>query len=194
MIDSTVVRAPTMPNIISVFNDESILRALTQYNATLGTLVSGNYPAANRIFYVPFHLKGHFYTGRLGWMNGNVVSGGANVQMGVCSQSGLLLCTTGSVAQATASVPQWAAPTVPLWLQPGRYYWALTLSATTNCRVECFSVTTLPNPHFRGAGFLMESADPGVFGLVAQATFATFTGTSVCPILAMQGEDLTFSY
>lgn len=194
MIDSTQKKFPVMPNVISILSDESMMRALGQYSATLSTIVSGNWPAANRIYYVPFHLKGHFYTGKLGWLNGNAVSGGANVQMGVYSASGLLLCTTGSVAQATVSVPQWAAPTVPCWLPPGRYYWGLTLSATINSRIECFVVTTLPIPYQRAAGFLKESADPAGFGLPAQATFAQFTGTSVCPFVAMQGEDLTLSY
>ena len=191
MIGTNLLKAPVNPNVVSVMGDESILRALTQFNATLGTVVSTNWAAANRIYYVPFCLKAPFHTGKLGWLNGNVVSGGANVQMGVYSASGLLLCTTGSVAQAGASIPQWAAPTVPMWLPAGRFYWALTLSATTNSRIEAFTVTTLPDPHIRSAGFLRESADPGSFGLVAQATFAT--ATSVCPLVAMI-EDNTFSY
>jgi hypothetical protein len=195
-LERNLIDAPVNANIITTLSDESMMRALSQFNMTLTFQNSVNWPAANRIFYHPFVLKGPFYTGKMVWLNGSAVGG--DVEMGVYSHSGLLLCRTGTVAQASANVPQSAAPTVPMWLPPGRYYWGLTMSTTTNSRIESFGAITLIIPFTRASGSLQESSDPGSFGLVSQATFAQNTstvafGTTRIHLIGMI-EDTTLSY
>jgi hypothetical protein len=85
-----------------------------------------------------------------------------------------------------------------MWLPPGRYYWGLQHSATTNSQIESFGAITLIVPFTRAAGSLQESSDPGSFGLVSQATFATNSstvafGTTRIHFIGMI-EDTTISY
>lgn len=176
-------------NSIHVFSDQSILRNIGPFNPTITVATSVNWEAANRVYYVPFWIAAPFNIGKLVWMNGSAVAG--NVQMGVYNAAGTLLCTTGTVAQSGTTQPQGAAPTAATVLLPDRYYWGITMSTTTNARIERFNLTTLPTPFTRLSGFLRESADPGAFGLPSTATFAQFTGQ--IPMLAMW-EDISIAF
>ena len=116
----------TMP-CISTLSINSLGQArMSQSGATPA---SAAWPVANTAYYFPFTVadtvtftRGHLY-------NGATATG--NVDIGIYSESGTRLASTGATAQAGTSAVQTIAFTASVTLTPGRYYMGLSLSSAT---------------------------------------------------------------
>jgi hypothetical protein len=87
------------------------------------------WPAANRALYVPFVLDVPALISKMGWENGATVNG--NVDVGVLDAAGRKVASSGSVAQAGASVYQAVSLLAAVWLDPGQYWLAMASSSAT---------------------------------------------------------------
>lgn len=134
------------------------------------TFASGTWPVSNRAIYVPFRCPA-LVVARLWWLNGPTVSGSAD--LGIFDPSGVKLCSTGSVAQASGNTIQ-STDITDYQLDAGLYYFGLALNNTTGTifRYSLGSAFMLP---FVG---IAEQAGANV-PLPAVATFATATGTAI---------------
>lgn len=145
------------------FGIDSIVREMTDANM-LGSNASTAWPLANRIYYYPFYVDDVTIVSKLGFLNGNTVSG--NFEAGIYDAKTLArLGTTGSTAQAGTSTAQITALTGDVTLNPGCYFAALTLNNTTGTYNRLnHGIVQLADAW----GQRQES--PGVFGLPATAT------------------------
>jgi hypothetical protein len=195
MAYDAAIRTPRQvcPNHVLVFSELSVMRPLSQFSATLSYVASTNWAAAYRIYYIPFYLPAPFSVRKLLWMVGSSAAGAPNIIMSVYDQLGNKLCTTGAVVCGAATTYQGAAPTVDGYTLPaGRYYWAVSLSGTANCRLDTISLVTNPTQWVQMTGVLKESADPGAHTHPDVATFAA-SGLTAIPIVGMQ-EDTSLTY
>lgn len=130
-------------------------------NANFG---NGAWPLANWVFYLPFVLYGHTpFTHANMWIG----TPSGNIDIGLYSEDGTRLASTGSVA-AAGTTRQVIALTAAIVAPPGRYYAAATADNTTLQVSRTFSTTALEN--LLTTGILNETT--GGFGLPATATFA----------------------
>lgn len=124
-----------------------------------------NWPANNRIIYIPCRVRAPFSIVRFFWINGTAVGG--NVQAGIYSVSGALLSSCPSTGQAVTNGSQGVAPTGGDYtVTPGVYYLAITLSTTAGRIWRLAPVAQ----SLKAYGLYDET--PGVFGLPTTATFA----------------------
>ena len=84
---------------------------------------------ANLAIYTPVEIPYWYPVRRVYWVNGSVV--GSSTCFAIYSANGTRIYTTGSVVTAGASAPQYVTPT-EFWLPPGRYYFGVSNSGTTN--------------------------------------------------------------
>ena len=95
---------------------------------------SGNWPTANKAFYMPFRLSTPITVAQLWWHNGTKV-GTPNVDAGIYAygaDGGMRrIVSTGSTAQGTSSVVQ-AVNVTDFYLAPGLYAFALVMDANSS--------------------------------------------------------------
>lgn len=115
------------PVAISTFSDnESIGGALV--GAALSASNAAAWNAANDIFYIPIRLAEPFTVRAVGLHNGTAVSG--NIDVGIYSENGTKMWSSGSTAQSGTSAVQLFTPTA-FTLPAGRYFMAVTADNTT---------------------------------------------------------------
>lgn len=136
-------------------------------------ITSGNFPVANKAFFVNFTLPCPMTVYGLGWYNGDVVSG--NVDVGIYDDQGNRVVSTGSTAQATAGDVQSVDVTDTL-LGVGNYYLAIAASTTS---ATLFRVAMAQIAQEALGGREMTSAFP----LPSTATFATPSSTGFFPVV-----------
>lgn len=137
---------------------------------------SANWPAANLAIYIPIEIPFAFPVANAAWFNGS--AGGGNVDFGIFSAAtGAKLASTGSTAQSGTSVLQTAA--LSYTMSPGRYYFGLSCSATTNALFLNTTVTALIG---RQLGVLQEASAVPLPSSMTPATFAN-TGYPICGVI-----------
>ena len=92
-------------------------------------IASAVWPAANRTLYFPFELEQPMLVEQFQWHNGSTVNG--NVDMGIYTESGVRLVSTGSTVQAGVSAAQLVDVSDTL-LDRGVFYCALAHSSATS--------------------------------------------------------------
>lgn len=136
---------------------------------------SATWPFANRAIFVPFVLAAPFAVTKVWWANGATAS--ANIDCGLYTIGGTLLGSIGSTVQAGTSVVQSAA--LSLLLQPGSYYMALALSATTGTVLRSAGLTAS-----LGAPIVGQAQQISAFPLPATATFGSIN-TAFLPLFGI---------
>ena len=140
----------------------------TANNGALGIAMataSAAWPAANLAIYCPLFLPTPYKVQRVWWANGATVNGNVDLAL-YGGASGVKIASTGAVAQAGASAPQFVTKD---WLiQPGEYYLGLSSSSGTATfqRTNTVSVAVM-----RLLGCLQEST--------AHPLPATMTGVAI---------------
>jgi hypothetical protein len=136
------------------------------------------WPSADLAAYCPVVIPWPFPVNRVFWYNGSTAT--SNVDFGIYTMGGSRIYSTGSTAQsgAGASVPQFVTPSTPFILYPGRYYFALTCSGTTN---RITGISTVDTTTGRFAGMLQQAS---ALPLPATATFAAWasSGMPLCGV------------
>ena len=118
---------PLRPNVtLTPWHELSLGWLITHEEST--SPVSGNYPAANRAFYIPFRLDAADTFVKLFVANGATASG--NIDVGVYSESGTRLLSTGSTAQSGTNTLQLFDITDTAF-GPGYFYMAIAMDNTT---------------------------------------------------------------
>lgn len=125
----------------------------------LGPSSSGSWPAANRALYLPIFLPVGATLARFFEVNNSATN---NVDVGIYTDAGVKITTTGSVARTLGC--QYLNVT-DVQLGPGKYYLGMASDATSNFFQIGPSVG-----HLRVAGVLQEAA---AFPLPATMTGAT---------------------
>lgn len=119
------------------------------------------WPAANRALFVPFVIHEPFVVQKMAVYNATTAAG--NVDIGIYTEDGTLLVSSGSTAMAGTSTQQTFS--ISKTLAPGRYYMAIAFSSTS--AILRASTTSLASTQLSGV-LQMASAFP----LPATATFA----------------------
>lgn len=100
------------------------------FGVAVGTITGGAapsssiFPAINDAVLVPFETTQTHLIKRLFVINGATASG--NIDVGIYSDSGARIVSSGSTVQAGTNAPQFFDNTDFL-LAPGRYYWAVAM-------------------------------------------------------------------
>ena len=106
------------------------------------TASSVAWPLANRALYVPFTLPFDYPVLRVFWVNGATTTG--NGDLGIYTEDGSRIYSTGSIARTTTSGPQFTTVATPFWLGAGiPYYIALSINATTTAMLGNITVTAV---------------------------------------------------
>jgi hypothetical protein len=108
----------------------------------------------------------------------NGTATGANIDLGIYSRDGARVCSTGSVAQSGASVPQYI--NLSYLLPPGSYYFALGASSTSGSFLR-YSYGAIGTVVGRAFGYVMQ---PTTFPLPAVMSPAAATIANV-PVMGM---------
>jgi len=128
---------------------------------------SSNNPTANKAYYTPFRLATPMTVVQLFVENGAGASAG-NIDMGIYTEGGIRIVSSGAIAQSGISVLQLLDITDTVLL-PGRYYLALVSNnATSTFRTTTNAALALQ----QGFGLLQEAS---AYPLPATATFAKAT-------------------
>ncbi len=162
-----------LPNVtIHPYTLESVGHEIQGLGGTLyASLVSNNWPLANLAIYVPFCLSEEITVTHLWTANGTGVAG--NIDIGIYSQGGARLCSTGSTAQSGTSTVQAIALGTPYLLGAGEFYLALAASSTS---ALFLSGTPVTSNRGKIAGFAEQTS---ALPLPQPATFAAYTRTYI---------------
>jgi hypothetical protein len=117
------------PGIFSVF------AAFANYTG------NGTWPTANKAFYHPFSIPNPFLTDKVGVI---VAISSGNLDVGIYTEDGRLIVSSGAVAVPAAGARNIAIPQV--LLKPGRYWLAMSVSNTTAQFIRSGSTLSL---HYR---------------------------------------------
>lgn len=132
------------------------------------------WPAANRAVYIPFMVYNTFKVTYISALN-NTATG--NYDLGICDAHGTLLASTGSQTIPTSNVNLTKALDVTLY--PGLYYLMLSYDGTGNW----YQYTWTTAQRWQSKGVFQQAS---AFPLPANATFASYTNTSV-PVVMISG-------
>ena len=147
----------------------------TRYSQSGGTPASVAWPAANRAIYIPFQISETMVFTRVHWYNGATAAG--NVDVGIYSENGTRLGSTGAIAQGTINVVQTNVLTANTTCLPGRYFMAMLCSSgTATVFAQAASLSA------KMAGLYQQSVGAGA--LPATATFATWT-SQIHPVFSL---------
>jgi hypothetical protein len=145
---------------------ESIGIKLTAHGFLMNSTVGAVYPSSNLAIYVPFVLRRQITAAQLFWYNGATVSG--NVDIGIYTAGGARLVSSGSTAQANASVLQ-VVDITDTTIGPGLFRLALAMNNTTGTLI---SVATGLLGFLSAMGVTQQAT---AFALPANSTIATAT-------------------
>ena len=139
---------------------------------TSGGFNSTAVPAANRALYCPLQVPVRFTVARFFSSNGSGVNG--TFDIGLFSQSGIKLISTGSTSQAGTTQAQYVDVTDQSF-PPGFYYLGFVGSTVTTARYN--AITFTDQYEARGAGMLQEALGSAV--LPAAMTPASYASNAV---------------
>lgn len=162
---------------ISPFSMESLgpYLAAGQTGANVNGTTSQVWPSANLALFIPFYVSRRTTITQIFCLNGATVAG--NLDVGIYTQDGTRIVSSGSTAQAGANAIQ-ALSITATQLSAGVYYMAMSMSSAT---ATIFRTTLFNNTATRSIGVAqMASALP----LPATATFASATFGTI-PLFAL---------
>lgn len=164
-------------NVITPFHLDSCGSGLNAFGGTAPASTVSAAPGANYIVYIPFVLCEPALAVKMSYAVGATSNG--NCDIGIYDELKNRLVNSGSTAQGTANTLQ-ELDITDTFLQPGRYFMALTLSSATGTwfRGSSADETTLSN-------VAVYDETPGSFGL--PATAAWVFSTSVSPQIPLMG-------
>lgn len=127
---------------------------------------------ADLAVFVPVYIPYPYPVNRVFWANGSTITA-SNAEFGIYTRAGKRIYSTGAVALAGASVPQFVTPATPFVLAPGAYYFAYMCSGTTS---RHYGTSTLTANILKSIGVLQQAAanplpDPAVFATPANALY-----------------------
>lgn len=162
------------PNVISTASRFAGTHAMAAAGAAAPASAT---TVATTAVFVPFYVT-ETYT----WTRGLVSNGSGtmtgNVDIGIYSEAGTRLASTGNTALSGVSVVQSIVFTSSVVLAPGRYYMAISYSAATANNAVAFA-NTVALGRYCGA-YRQTTANP----LPSTATFATWA-SQVIPAFAI---------
>lgn len=147
-----------------------------EVGSSVQNYASAAYPAANRAYYIPFHLDEPILVTKLFCANGATVSG--NVDMGIYDSNFTRIVSIGSTVQAGTSALQ-AFDITDTLIGPGDFYLAIALDNATG---TIYNGTNPTLPVVQAAGILMQAS---AFPLPANATPVTSSATTV-PLVGLR--------
>lgn len=159
---------------INTLSDQSI-------GTILAAIVGGSapasaaWPAANDAIFVPFLITQPILVKRLFVMNGNTATG--NIDMGVYTDDGSRIVSSGSLLQSGTNVPQYFNVT-DFVLTPGNYYFAEAMSNVTGTSGRI----NISVSRSRTFGILKAT---GSFALPPTVTFTTVT-SGLIPMVGIE--------
>lgn len=164
------------------------MQGLNSFSGDLGVTIgavsggispaSAAFPASNDAIFIPFTSDQAVTIKRLYTINGSTASG--NIDVGVYTQDGAKIVSSGSIAQAGTSAPQFFDVT-DFILGPGLYFWAVAMNNTTGTLFR----SSLAVRYSQAIGIRKQAT---AFALPASATFATVTAAYLPFIGAETGE------
>jgi hypothetical protein len=138
-----------------------------------------NWPTANKAYYMPFYIEKPIIIKKIYWINGNAVAG--NIDAGIFDfNTGTNIISTGSTAQATASVIQAVTLANPVPLKSGFYYAGLASDTTTNSRIVHFNYGSVSSCDAFGV-----AQEASAFPLPATITPVQTSGTFIGPLIGI---------
>lgn len=178
---TTLYERPPAGTISSAdtLSGDAVMMKLAAMNASTA------WPTAKKALFLPFWIPQPVTIRRMGWHNGATAN--ANIDAGVYDENGALLASTGATVQTGASVLQTAALTTTPTLNPGCYYMALALDATTGTILVQAGVSVI---NARAGGQREQTLTSTPMVLPATATFAVATSSyipSFCVMLKTVG-------
>jgi hypothetical protein len=164
-VDWPVDKFSALPTI-HPWSVESCGIGMTAYGEVYSSNGSAVYPTANKAFYAPFFIGEPTTIVKAFTVNGTALSG--NVDVGIYTDNGVKLVSTGSTLQAGTSDMQLIDLTDTL-LAPGSYYMAMACDNTTATFFRQSTAAMLP-----AVGLLSQLT---AFVLPSTATMARDTGS-----------------
>lgn len=135
----------------------------------------------NRIWYLPFVCNRRFTVTRLAWLNGGTVAG--TVEVGIYSEAGVQLVTSGAVSAAGTNSQQ-VVDITDTTLDPGVYYLAFVTSNATQ-QVFRWNAANLATNYTAVFTSLAAGIAAKALGILVQATAALpATATFAAPSVA----------
>lgn len=175
--------APFEPNIvIQTFSLEALgdslnlLGGSANSNSAYGGTTAA-WPAANRALFIPFTLSQPIAVAAMFTYNGGTASG--NLDLGIYSEDGTRILSTGSTAMSGTSTLQVISVTSTV-IGPGRMYLAMAVDNTTAI-FRAANTGYITAIAFKVAGMAQMAS---AFALPATATLATLS-TSYAPIFGL---------
>lgn len=127
-VDGVTLRpAPSGWNYLNLSTDD--IFAGEEYALNAGAAASTAWPSANLALFIPFYVSAPGLAQGIFWQNGTAVAG--NVECALYDEYGNKIATSGNIAAAGTSAPQYTAFASPVLLTTGRYYIALSASSAT---------------------------------------------------------------
>lgn len=166
-----------IPAVVASFGAEAISPAVMASTNNIAAITSGTWGTANRAVYCPFRLNEPLLIQKVAIFNGSSATG--NIDVGVYSENGTKIWSSGSTAQSGTNAMQVFTPTA-FRLPPGRYYMAAafsSLSGTITGRQFVLEIARI-------CGFAIEAS---AFPLPATATFAVAPTTLRVPLIVLSG-------
>jgi hypothetical protein len=150
------------PSLLTVNSFEAIGSQLQVWNYTASAAA---YPLANLAFYVPFYVAAPINVQAAFWSNGT--GAGGNCDVGIYTDTGTRLVSTGSTGRGAASGYITTTALTDTVVGVGRYYMAFSHDGTNN--LTSFAPVAGLN---EAAGVLEQTS---AFALPSTATFAVTT-------------------
>lgn len=145
-------------------------------------IAAAAWPTANKAFYIPVQLLVAVTVYKIAWYNGATV-GTNSVDVGIYTEAGTKIISTGSTLTAGASQPQ-VVDIADTALAPDTYFLAMAMNGTTD---TVFRNAANGN-HHRASGVQQQLT---AFALPATATFAAYSDAYV-PVIAAVFESSVF--
>lgn len=108
---------------------ECLPAGLSSSTNNIASPTSGTWGTANRAVYIPLTLRRPFTLASMAVYNGATATG--NIDLGIYTEDGVLIWSSGSTAQSGTNAYQVVTPGSPVKLPPGRYYIAMACSSTS---------------------------------------------------------------
>lgn len=125
---------------------------------------SSAFPSANLALFMPLFLPSPYVMRRIGWQNGTTVAATNHIDIGIYTDGGTKIYSTGSTVQGSASALQSVALATPMTLPAGVYYWGFQCD-TAVATFQRYAVSVIGG---RLMGYLQQAV--GSFGLPSVMT------------------------
>jgi len=162
--------------VISTLGPECMSAGMASATNQFASPASGTWGTANRAVFIPVTLRRPFVLQKMGVLNGATATG--NIDLGIYTEDGVRIWSSGSVAQSGTNVFQLVTPGSPVKLTAGRYYMAMATNSTSSTITGRLATQALAR--FLGAGI-----QASAFALPSTATIAAAPAALRVPNILM---------